>query len=310
MKNIKGSILLLLTAIIWGTSFVSQKLGMNYVEPFTFGAARFILGAVVLLPLIFMFNTVNKKSNKEKNMVQFNRKDLLTGGTLCGCALFFGASLQQWGLVYTSAGKAGFITALYIVLVPIIGIFMKKRVDIYTWLGVLLAVIGLYLLSIKEGFFMEIGDAIILAGTLFWAIHILIVDSYAAKVESLKLSCVQFLTAGILSLLAAYIFENPDIEAIVDCAGPILYTAIMVVGVAYTLQIIGQRYTNPTVASLLMSLEAVFSAICGALFLKETMTSRELIGCILVFIAVILAQIKPRELIKIFSKSLDKANIN
>lgn len=304
MKNIKGSIFLLLAAIIWGTSFVSQKLGMNYVEPFTFGASRFLLGAVVLLILIFIFDTINKKKRKNDNGVEieYNKKDLIKGGILCGCALYFGASLQQWGIVYTTIGKAGFITTLYIVLVPIIGLFMKKKVDSYTWLGVILAVIGLYLLTIKEGFSMEIGDAIVLAGTLFWALHIIIVDSYAPKTESLKLSCIQFITAGTLSLISALIFENPTISAIIDCAGPILYTAIMVVGVAYTLQILGQKSTNPTVASLIMSLESVFSAICGAIFLNESMSPKEIAGCILMFIAVILTQINPKEIFKKVSK--------
>lgn len=304
MEKVKGSIFLLLTAIIWGTSFVSQKLGMNYVEPFTFGASRFLLGAVVLLPLIFLFNTAKERKSEEK--IEYDRKDLITGGILCGFALFFGASLQQWGLVYTTAGKAGFITALYIVLVPIIGLFMKKKVEAYTWLGVVLAVIGLYILTIKEGFSMEIGDAIVLAGTLFWALHIIIVDFYTAKTESLKLSCMQFATAGTLSLFAAFIFEKPTIRALIDCAGPIVYTAVMVVGVAYTLQIIGQKYTSPTVASLIMSLEAVFSAICGALFLNESMTTKEIVGCVLVFIAVILTQIDPREIAKRQDTSSEK----
>lgn len=314
MKNIKGSIFLLLAAIIWGTSFVVQKLGMNYVEPFTFGASRFLLGALVLLILIFAFDFINKKNKKESNDNEkseenkYNKKDLIKGGILCGFALFFGASLQQWGIVYTTAGKAGFITTLYIVLVPVIGIFMRKKVDSYTWLGIILAVIGLYMLTIKEGFSMEIGDAIVLAGTLFWAMHIIIVDTFAPKTESLKLSCVQFITAGTLSLISALIFENPTISAIIDCAFPILYAAIFVVGVAYTLQIIGQRYTNPTVASLLMSLESVFSAICGAIFLNESMTLKEIIGCILVFVAVLLTQINFKEIFN-KSKTPDKSNI-
>lgn len=317
MKSLKGSILLLLTAIIWGTSFVSQKLGMNYVEPFTFGASRFLLGAVVLLPLIFIFDAAKKKkdnqmagtSNGEDELV-YNKKDLIRGGILCGLALFCGVSLQQWGLVYTTAGKAGFITALYIVLVPIIGLFMRKKVDSYTWIGVILAVVGLYMLTIKEGFSMEIGDGIVLAGTLFWAFHIMLVDYYTTKTESLKLSCMQFVTTGILSLIAAFIFEKPTIKAVLDCAGPILYTAIMVVGVAYTLQIIGQRYTSPTVASLIMSLEAVFSAISGAIFLKESMTPKEIIGCILVFIAVVLTQIDPREIFKKSNKPSENIKVD
>lgn len=299
MKNLKGSLFLLITAIIWGTSFVSQKLGMNYIEPFTFGASRFLLGAVTLLPVIYLFDRINekKKDHEEYNKLRFNNRNLIVGGVLCGFALFFGASLQQFGIVYTTAGKAGFITALYMVLVPIIGMFMGKKTELYTWLGVVIAVFGLYLLSIKEGFSMGKGDAIVLMGTVFWALHIIIVDRFVNKVDGVKLSFMQFVTAGTLSLIAAFIFEEPKISEIIDCAGPILYAAIMAVGVAYTLQIIGQKYTNPTLAAILMSLESVFSAISGAIYLKESMSLREVFGCVLVFIAVIIAQINPKEIL-------------
>lgn len=292
-KNLKGELLLLLTAIIWGTSFVSQKLGMNYVEPFTFGASRFLLGALVLIPVILIFNKKNNANSENK--IIYKRKDLIAGGILCGTALFLGASFQQIGIVYTTAGKAGFITALYIVLVPLFGIFMKKRISKLVWVGVSLATIGLYFLCIKEGFNIQLGDAIIMAGTIFWALQILIVDAYNDKTEGLKLSCVQFITAGMLSAIAAIIFESPSLETIIDCAGPILYTAVMVVGVAYTLQIIGQKTTDPNVAAIILSLESLFAVISGALFLKETMSIKEIAGCVLMFAAVIITQINPKE---------------
>ncbi len=300
MKNLKGSLILLLTAIIWGTSFVSQKLGMNYIGPFTFGASRFLLGALSLLPVILLLDKRNKDkmSYEENSKLSFRNRDLIVGGILCGCAIFLGASFQQIGIVYTTAGKAGFITALYMVLVPIFGIFLGKKTELYTWLGVIIALFGLYLLSIKEGFSMEKGDAIVLIGTIFWALHIIIVDRYVDKVDGVKLSCIQFITAGILSLIAAFIAEEPRISEIIASAGPILYSAILAVGVAYTLQIVGQKYTDPTLASIILSLESVFSVISGAIFLSEYMSSREVLGCILVFIAVIISQINPKEMLE------------
>lgn len=299
MRKFKGELLLLLAALIWGTSFVTQKLGMNYVEPFTFGASRFLLGAAILIPVIFLFDRINKnKENSKSETTGFKNKNLIKGGILCGIALFFGISFQQTGLIYTSVGKSGFITALYVVLVPLFGIFMGKKIDRITWAGVILALFGLYLLCIKEGFTIEKGDAIVLAGTFFWALQIIIVDSYADRVDGIKMSFLQFLVAGILSAILAFIFENPTMEAIIDCAGPILYTAIMVVGVAYTLQIIGQKYTNPTVSAIIMSMESVFAAISGAIFLNESMTIKEAIGSALMFIAVIITQVNPMEILK------------
>jgi len=306
LKQFKGNLILLITAIIWGTSFASQKLGMDHIDPFTFGASRFLLGAVVLIPAILIFDALNRSKKNiffaEANKPQFKNKDLIIGGLLCGGTLFLGASFQQWGIVYTTAGKAGFITTLYIVLVPLLGIFTGKKTDLPTWAGIALAIAGLYLLCIKEGMSMQKGDVIVLIGTIFWALQIIVVDAYADKVEALKLSLVQFITAGILSAIAAVIFGNPDIHAIVDCAGPILYTAIMVVGVAYTLQIIGQRYTNPTVAAIILSMESVFAAISGAVFLNEIMSPREIIGCVLMFTAVIITQVNTQEILGVFRR--------
>lgn len=308
MSRFKGELILLTTAFIWGTSFVSQKLGMNYIEPLTFGASRFLLGALALIPVILIFDTLNKKKKNdettESNKNKYNNKDLIIGGVLCGIAIFFGASFQQIGLVSTTVGKAGFITALYIVLVPIFGLFMRKKINLFTWVGVILSVFGLYLLCIQEDFSIQKGDAIVLAGTAFWALQIIIVDIYVNRVDSLKLSLVQFITAGVLSTIAAIVFENPSIASIIDCAGPILYTAIMVVGVAYTLQIVGQRYTNPTISAIIMSLESVFSAISGVIFLNESMNIKELIGCAFMFLAVIITQVNPKEMLKALKKAV------
>lgn len=297
MKSIKGELLLFLTAIIWGTSFVSQKLGMNYVEPFTFGAARFLLGALILIPVILYFdNKTNKYNDDSSNQNnKLLRKDLIVGGTICGVSLFFGASLQQTGMIYTTAGKAGFITALYIILVPLFGLFTNKKINKLTWIGVLLSTIGLYFLCVNENFTIQKGDLIVLAGTLFWAIQIITVDSYVSKVNSLKLSFFQFMIAGCLSLICSILFETPNVKTLVDCAGPILYTAIMVVGVAYTLQILGQKTTPPAIASIIMSMESLFAALSGAIFLNEVMNLREYFGCILMFIAVMITQVKAIE---------------
>ncbi len=299
MRKLKGEALLLITAFIWGTSFISQKVGMNYIQPFTFGASRFLLGALGLVMVIMMFDAISNKNATKSGIPKQNKlrtKDLLVGGTLCGVALFFGASFQQWGIVETTVGKAGFITALYILLVPIFGLFMHKRVGLFTWIGVGIAVIGLYLLCVKEGFSVERGDIIVLIGTIFWALQIIIVDLFTETTDGMKLSCVQFIVAGLLSAVAAFVFETPKLSAIIDCSGPILYTAIMVVGVAYTLQIIGQKSTPPTVAAIILSLESVFAVLSGAFFLGETMNGRELSGCVLVFVAVLLTQFKPKGL--------------
>jgi drug/metabolite transporter (DMT)-like permease len=294
MKNFKGAILLIITAIIWGTSFVSQKLGMNYVEPLTFGASRFLLGAVVLIPVILISDRITKRKvekSDESREITYN-KDLIAGGTLCGASLFLGAWFQQWGIVYTTAGKAGFITALYIVLVPVLGLFLHKKVSKLVWLGVTISTVGLYLLCVKEGFIIQKGDAIVLAGTIFWAMQILVVDAYVSKTDGLRLSFIQFLTAGIFSAIAALIFENPKFETIIACAGPLLYTSIMVVGVAYTLQIIGQKSTEPAIAAIIMSMESLFAVISGVIFLGETMTMKEVIGCALMLVAVLITQVK------------------
>jgi len=291
-KTIRGEILLVITAIIWGTSFVAQRVGMEYIGPYTFTATRFIIGTLSLLPVILLMGKLN--SNKEKEEVG-TKKDLLIGGLACGVALFFGISFQQVGIQYTTAGKAGFITALYIVLVPIFGLFINKKVGKSVWIGLILAVFGLYLLCVTEGFSISKGDLIVLCGTVFWAIHILIIDHFAPKVDGLKMSFIQFFVAGMLSLIVALFTETIELSAIISSAGPILYTGIVVVGIAYTFQIFGQKGAHPAVSAIILSMESVFAVISGMILLREIMSAKEIIGCILMFVAVIITQIKPLE---------------
>lgn len=291
-KSLKGEILLCLTAIIWGTSFVAQRKGMDYIGPFTFSATRLLIGAGALFITVLL---MKKFTNLNEHFEYDDKKTVFKGGISCGLVLFFAVSLQQVGIVYTTAGKAGFITALYIVLVPILGMFLHKPINRFVVIGVAFAVIGLYFLCITDGFSIAIGDAIVLCSTLFWAIHILLVDHFAPKVDGLKMSCIQFTIAGLLSLISAVIFETIELEPIMEGMGPILYAGIVVVGVAYTLQIFGQRGTNPTVAALILSTESVFAVISGMLLLGEVMAIKEVLGCIMMLIAVILAQITPKK---------------
>lgn len=303
MKNkaIGNEIFLIITAIIWGTSFVAQRIGMDYIGPFTFTATRFILGTLSLLPVILLADRLSEKAKenlktKEYKQETRSNRDLLIAGIACGLALFLGISFQQTGLQYTSAGKAGFITALYIVLVPILGIFLNQKVEKNIWAGLVLAIIGLYLLSVQKDFSISKGDLIVLLGTVFWAIHILIIDYFAPKVDGLRMSCIQFFTAGILSLLVALFTETIEINLIINSAGPILYTGVVVVGIAYTFQILGQKGTNPSVSAIILSTESVFAAISGTLILGEVMSVKEIVGCIFMFGAVLLTQLRPWEM--------------
>lgn len=289
-KRFYGNLMLILTALIWGSSFVAQSVGMDYIGPFTFNAIRCIIGGIVLIPIILIMGKV-KKESKNKN----NNKQLILGGILCGIALFTGSTLQQFGISFTSVGKAGFITALYIVLVPILGIFFKKKVSLKIWLSVLISMIGLYLLCITENFSIGKGDLLVLFCAFFFAIHILLIDYFSPKVNGVKMSCIQFFVAGIISVLPMAFFENPTINSILSAWAPILYAGVLSCGVAYTLQIVAQKNTDPTVASLLLSLESVFAVISGWFILSESLSFKELTGCALVFIAIILAQLPNNE---------------
>lgn len=293
IKHLRGNILLLITALIWGTAFVAQSEGMNHVEPFTYNAMRTLLGGIVLIPVIAGFRRFGKSERTEKAPLRVT----VTGGVVCGILLCVASSFQQSGISMTTAGKAGFITALYIIIVPILEFLLFRRSNPVVWISVLIAAGGFWLLCIKEGFTVGKGDWLVLCCALFFAMHIMVIDHFNAKhADAMLMSSIQFFTAGILMLICMFLFETPSLSSIFDARYTILYAGIMSSGVAYTLQILGQRDTEPAAATLLMSLESVFAALSGWLILHEALTLKELIGCALVFAAVLLAQLKaPQE---------------
>lgn len=286
--------MLLLAAFIWGSAFVAQSVGMDYVEPFTFNCVRSIVGGLVLIPCIYLLGKL-KSPEERTRAAQMDRKTLLAGGVSCGVILCLASNAQQIGIQYTSVGKAGFITALYIVIVPILGIFLKRRCGWKVWVSVLIALIGFYLLCMVGGFSLERGDVWLLMCAVLFSFHILIIDHFSPMVDGVKMSCIQFFTSGLLSGIAMLVTENPDIANILAAWVPILYAGVLSSGVAYTLQIVGQKNYNPTVATLLLSLESVFSVLTGWVVLHQKLSVRELCGCVLIFIAVILAQLPERE---------------
>ena len=295
----KNAFMLILTAFIWGTAFVAQSVGMDYLGPFTFNGVRSLIGGVALIPCIWLLQKLNDKS--EPVTEERNRKDLLIGGISCGVLLFAASSLQQVGIQYTTAGKAGFITAFYIVFVPVLGIFLGKKTGWKVWTAVILALAGLYFLCITEKFTIGKGDIFLFACALVFSLHILVIDYFSPKVEGVKMSCIQFLVCGIISLPFMFLLEIPKMGAIVDAAWPLLYAGVLSCGVAYTLQIIGQKNVNPAIASLILSLESCFSVLAGWVILGEKLSVRESIGCILMFAAIILAQLpdkKDKEMVK------------
>lgn len=292
-NQIRQVVFPLLAALIWGTAFVAQDMCADAIDAMTFNAVRSYIAVVVLLIIIWIFGKVRKdKPQPSETEIKAGRKQLLIGGLCCGTALAVASNFQQAGIgAGTDAGKAGFITALYIVLVPLLGLFLKKKVSLPVWVSVILAVIALYLLCIHGEFKLAAGDLLILLCALFFAVHILVIDHFTQTVDGMKLSCAQFLVAGILSTIGALIFEHPDWSAILSCALPILYVGVFSSGVAYTLQILAQKGSNPTVVTILLSMESVFAVISGAIILHQHMTGREYLGCVLMLIAVILAQI-------------------
>ena len=282
---------LLLTAFIWGVAFVAQSVGMDYIGPFTFNCVRSIIGGLVLIPLVLILGKKNRKDTvKTAEETKEYRKNTIIGGILCGICLCVASSFQQFGIMYTTVGKAGFITALYIIIVPILGIFLKKRVAPIVWVSSIIAVIGFYLLSISGQVSINKGDILVLICAVLFSVHILVIDYFSPKGEGVTISCIQFFTCGLLCGVCMFIFENPQIGDILAAYLPILYAGVMSCGVAYTLQIIGQKSMDPTVASLILSLESVFSALAGWLILGQGLSGKELTGCALVFVAVFLAQ--------------------
>lgn len=289
MNKAKGSLFLLIAALIWGTAFVAQSVGLSSIGNFTFNAIRNYIGAVALLPVIFI---MGKTKKEESSATKSDRKTLIIGGISCGCALAIASSFQQMGIAAgAKPGKAGFITALYIIFVPLVGLFTKKKPRATIWLAVFLATVGMYLLCVKEGFSLEMADIYLLCGAFAFTFHILTVDKFSPLVDCIKLSCIQFFVCGTLCMICMFLFEEPSLATIKLATIPILYTGIMSSGVAYTLQIVGQKSTPPTLATLLMSLESVFAALAGWVILNQAMSLPELIGSALVFVGIIIAQI-------------------
>ena len=287
--------LLFLAAFIWGVAFVAQSVGMDYVGPFTFNGCRFLIGGLVLTPFALIRDRQHEKSASFQKLSREEQKKYkrttLIGGLCCGVAICIASSFQQAGMQYTSVGKAGFITALYIVLVPVFGIFLKRKVTPIIWMGVYLAAIGFYFLCITESFSINYGDLLVFICAICFTFHILIIDYFAPKADGVALSCIQFWFSGIVCMGIAILNESPNVTAIIQAAVPILYAGVLSCGVAYTLQIIGQKHMKPAVASLILSLESVISVLAGWVILKEVLTGRQFLGCALVFTAVIMAQL-------------------
>lgn len=292
--KVRNTILLFLTAFIWGIAFVAQSVGMDYVGPFTFNCVRSLIGGIVLIPCIRLLrkNTQGKDGVSPKAE---DRKLLLTGGILCGILLAAATNFQQVGIAYTTVGKAGFITAFYIIIVPILGLFLKKKCPPTVWIGVVLALAGLYFLCITEELSVGKGDALIFVCAILFSVHILVIDHFTELVDGVKMSCIQFLVCGMITAVPMFLFEEPRISGIIAAGQPILYAGVLSCGVAYTLQIVGQKGMNPTVASLILSLESVISVLAGMVLLNQHLSTREILGCVLMFAAIILAQLPQKK---------------
>ena len=286
---------LVIAAFVWGTAFVAQSKGSEFIKPFTFTASRAFLGAIVLIPVILVMDGVRKAKGTWTPSTRAYKKTLFSGGAICGLVMVFASNLQQYGVMFSTVGKSGFITTLYIVLVPIFGLFLKKRSHWIVWVSVVIAVVGLYFISFAGGAeSISKGDFFLIACAFCFTVHILVVDHFANLVDAVKLSCIQFVTLGVLSAIVALIFERQyfSAQALLDCWLPIVYAGVGSCGIAFTLQSVGQKDTNPTIASLLMSLESVFSLLGGIVIMHETMTWKEGLGCGLMFLAVILTQLQ------------------
>lgn len=297
-EQMKNSLLLLLTAFIWGVAFVAQSVGGEAVGCFTFNGVRSLIGAIVLIPVIFFLDGQKKKELGEEKFLEQkgDKKTLILGGICCGVMLCIASNFQQFGISFTTVGKAGFITAMYILIVPIFGLFMKKKVGAKVWIGVVLATIGLYMLCMtSESFSLSKGDFLVLICALFFSLHILIIDYFSPKVDGVRMSCIQFFVCGLISTAIAFVTESPSLHSILSGWLPILYAGVLSCGVAYTLQIVGQKNMDPTVASLILSLESVFSVLAGWVILNQTLSGREILGCILMFLAIILAQLPEKQ---------------
>ena len=314
--KVRNTFFLLLTSLIWGAAFVAQSVSMDYIEPLTFICLRSLIGGLFLLPCIWIMDRLGEKhkpmraegtakedgkdnpvnmaagiTGKERPYRWWTDRKLLFGGMVCGLFLFAANCFQQTGIQYTTVGKAGFITSFYIIIVPLLGIFFKRFCGVLTWISVVIALVGLYFLCMNEAFQIQPGDFLILISAFLFAGQIMAIDYFNTFLDGVKMSCIQFFTGAVCACAGMLLFENPQISLIIQAAGPVLYTGIMSTGVAYTLQIIGQKGMNPTMAALILSLESVFSALSGFVILGQIMSGRELLGCILMFVAIILAQL-------------------
>lgn len=292
-RLLKADGLLMLTAIIWGAAFVAQRVGMDHVGPFTFNGVRFMLGALALQPLIWKMERTREREGHGSGV---DGAKLVKCGLLAGLALFAGAALQQVGMVYTTAGKAGFITGLYVVMVPLFGLFLGHRAGLGTWTGVAAAAVGLYLLSVNEDFSIAFGDVLEIIGAVFWAGHVLLIGRLSPgmdAVDAVKLAAAQFVTCSLLSLGVAVFFEPITSAGLAGATIPILYGGLMSVGVAYTLQVVAQRDADPAHAAIILSLEAVFAAVAGYFVLDEVLSMRAMLGCGLMLGGMLVSQLRP-----------------
>ena len=295
-NNLKQFVLPLIAAIIWGTAFVAQSKGMDYIGSFTFNAARGVIASAELLIACAVLRRVRTVPERTANRKKY-RHDLLLGGVCCGTLLAIASNLQQFGINYTSVSKAGFITALYIVLVPIFGLVLHKKVRPIVWLSVGIAAVGLYLLSMagESGFHLALGDLYVFLCAIVFACHILAVDHFTETVDGIELSCAQFTVMAILSLICTVLFETVDFGMLVQCLPYVLYVGVFSSGVAYTLQILAQKDGDPTVVSLILSMESLFAAVAGAILLHERLSGGEYLGCVLMLAAIVLAQLPEKK---------------
>lgn len=291
----KGVLMLTITAIVWGSSFVAQSVGMETVEAFTFMGIRTLLGALVLMPIVLFRDIKAKKTYSAEKLAEkkIADKKVWIYGALLGVVLCAASNFQQFSFYYSTSGRIAFITALYMFFVPILGLFFRKRIPLLTWICIGLGIIGLFFLCLDpaESFAINKGDILSVICAVFYAVQILMIEKFAPEVDPIKLSCIQYLFSGVISCILMLIFEDPQISAISTAVVPILYSGVMSCGLAYTMQIIGQRYTEATIASLIMCTESVFGALSGALILHEVLSGREILGCVIMFVAIVLSQL-------------------
>ena len=295
-KKYLSEFALLITAIIWGFAFVAQSSGMDHVGPFLFNGARFVLGATVLIPVMMFFQRQKVSSSVSapvsESQTNTDNKTMWLGGLCMGIVLFIGASLQQIGIQHTQVANAGFITSLYIIFVPILGLFIGHRTRVQTWIGGLAALIGLFLLSVTEQFQISYGDLLQLIGAVFWAVHILVIAHFSPKADALKLCIIQFYFCGVASFVVALLIEEINLSGFLSILPEILYLGVLSTSIAYTFQVIAQKHVAPANAAVIFSLESVFALLGGWLILNEVLSTRDLIGCTFMFFGVLVSQYK------------------